>query len=108
MEIKWNTGDLTPFIGRNGIFKCRGVWIGRYIDRVTIEPITSKGEIGHCRITLPKEKAAAVCSEILYGEDAAQQDLLGLVLEHIDQKELPALLGLNKALDEIIAKRLEQ
>lgn len=108
MEIKWKNETLTSFLGRNGTFKCKGVWVDTTGELRFIEPITSKGGTGRSRIVLPEESLSEVCSALLYGEDAGGADLFRLVLDNIDQKELPALLGLNKALDEIIAKKLEK
>ncbi len=43
------------FIGRNGCFQCTGVEISNIQGVVTIEPITSKGEVGRCQIEIPQE-----------------------------------------------------
>lgn len=108
MEIKFSR--TTDFLGRNGSFQCTGLSIHRInpslskflgSNHITIFPITSKNKIGRCFIVIPQENVSEVCA-------ALQGDLLGLVLDHIDQKELPPLLGLNSTLDEIISKYLKK
>jgi hypothetical protein len=43
----------TTFIGRNGCFKQSGLAITKYGDAISLEPLTSKGAIGHCQINIP-------------------------------------------------------
>lgn len=53
-QINWSMS--TYFLGRNGCFKCNGINISEFCDNVYIEPITSKGNIGRCKIVLPKQE----------------------------------------------------
>jgi len=41
------------FLGRNGVFKCRGFSFANCRDSVTIFPITSKGYDARCFIEIP-------------------------------------------------------
>lgn len=101
MEVKWGN-RITTFTGRNGTFQCTGLVITPLAtNQVIIEPITSKNETGRCSITIPEEDIPNVCSGLA-------GDLLRLVMDNIDQKELPALLGLNKILDKLIGERLKK
>lgn len=57
----------TMFTGRNGYFKCSGIdFLGLdYDDNVMIAPLTSRGEIGRCDITFPKEQGREIANAIL-------------------------------------------
>ena len=47
--------QTTNFTGRNGYMKCSGIDILECTDTVMIAPLTSKGNIGRCDITVPYE-----------------------------------------------------
>lgn len=55
MEHKFKR--IVNFVGRNGYFKSSGLSITTdHLDNlVNIEPITSKGDVGRCRIEIPIE-----------------------------------------------------
>jgi hypothetical protein len=60
MPVKDRTVIFTPpnkgiATGRNGTIRVSGLRIWRSIDArlVTIEPVTSRGRIGNCRIVIP-------------------------------------------------------
>lgn len=101
MEVKFNR--TTNFLGRNGIANCIGILITKYLgsNHINITPVTSKNKAGRCWITIPQENVGAICGVL-------QKDLLSLVLNNIDQKELPILLGLDSTLDEYISKQLKK
>ena len=95
MKLTRNTG----FLGRNGNFTCSGFVFTHIQTEVWINPITSKGYTGRCRIEIPKEDITEFCRHL-------QQDLVSLVLQNIPPDCLPVLLGLNDQLDALIAKEL--
>jgi hypothetical protein len=49
--------DLPEFLclGRNGFIRGKGVQLSPMGDCLFLEPITSKGEVGRCRIVVPLE-----------------------------------------------------
>lgn len=54
--IKFKNGVVTNFTGRNGFFKQTGIEINnisQWKDQVILQPITSKGEVGNCSISIP-------------------------------------------------------
>lgn len=56
----------TTFLGRNGTFKCTGFTFIKqnYNKIVNIYPITSKGEMARCRISMPQEDLLKFCKEL--------------------------------------------
>ncbi len=50
-DIKYNR--LVTFTGRNGTFKASGIATTIHGKTVTLEPITSKGALAHCQISIP-------------------------------------------------------
>jgi len=66
----------TKFLGRNGYFKCTGLFVTENPNgEVWIEPITGKDEVGRCRIEIPVEALTEVIAS-LNGIDVAS--ILGL------------------------------
>lgn len=57
---------IVSFIGRNGCFKASGLEIGndKFNKVVTLEPITSKGEVGRAMLEIPKENIPDVIKEL--------------------------------------------
>ncbi len=53
--MKWDR--LTSSIGRNGNIKTSGVefYTNGILNMISIHPITSKGNLGNCMITIPIE-----------------------------------------------------
>jgi len=56
--IKWANKQVTNFTGRNGYFMCTGVEVIGVSqtskgDSIMISPVTSKGNIGRCDISIP-------------------------------------------------------
>ena len=94
---------LTTFLGRNGTAKCSGVQVTPLLKDVILTPITSKDLAGRCEIVIPTESIQEVCTELLSGG----RDLFSLVLDNLPQTDLPLLLGLDKNLDQLIAKKLK-
>jgi len=47
--------QITNFTGRNGYMKCSGIDILPCQKYIMIAPLTSKGNIGRCDITVPYE-----------------------------------------------------
>jgi len=84
-EMKTSRG--TTFLGRNGTFKCMGFtfdniweisqqnnWVaGSYVG---IQPITTKGVTGRCRIEIPKEDVGKFCAHL-------QLDLVSLIAKEL-------------------------
>lgn len=64
MEHKFKR--IVNFFGRNGYFKSSGISITTdHLDNlVSIEPITSKGNIGRCRIEIPIEDIPNIVSTL--------------------------------------------
>lgn len=54
--IKWDK-DRGSFLGRNGLFKCRGVRITSNDNDLYLEPLTSQGHVGRCLICIPIDHA---------------------------------------------------
>lgn len=52
-STSFNYGRQTAFLGRNGAFKAVGLEVSKMNDDIVLEPVTSKGETGRCRIELP-------------------------------------------------------
>jgi len=50
----------TTFTGRNGTFKCKGFQLFECGDYVVLEPVTSKGKIGHCALRIPTQDIKAL------------------------------------------------
>lgn len=61
--LKWNQ-DRGCFLGRNGIFKCRGISITSNQKDLYLEPITSKGTLGRCLLCIPIDQAPALAKAI--------------------------------------------
>jgi len=55
-NIKWDNNLF--FLGRNGMYKMRGINICTYdyYNRVDFIPITSKGDLGRCWLSMPVDK----------------------------------------------------
>jgi len=68
-ELKFSR--LTTFTGRNGTFKCAGVELIDYTDRVQISPVTSKGNVGRCDIDIPVEDIPALIEAL---QDIAREN----------------------------------
>jgi hypothetical protein len=45
----------TSAMGRNGTMKQTAISISECGNEINLEPVTSKGTIGNCRITIPAE-----------------------------------------------------
>ncbi len=67
-QIKYD--DNYSFMGRNGVFKVKGLDIdsdynysGDY-PKVTLYPITSRGTIASCYIEIPKNKIQELIDEL--------------------------------------------
>lgn len=59
----------TRFMGRNGSYKCKGMYIAENVSTIDLCPITSKGEVGNCYITIPKEDIAKFIEKLQeYGQ----------------------------------------
>ena len=62
-EIKFD--KPTKFLGRNGYYTCTGLYVTENPNgQVWIEPITSKGEVGRCRIEIPVEAITEVIAAL--------------------------------------------
>lgn len=54
------------FLGRNGLFKQSGISVATVIgNRVMLEPITSKGDIGRASLEIPNENVVDVIKALL-------------------------------------------
>lgn len=63
-EIKFERE--TNFTGRNGFFKCSGLNVLDISDnRIMIAPLTSRGEVARCDISIPKENIPDVAKSLL-------------------------------------------
>jgi hypothetical protein len=55
--VVWSPSDHPgqdfTWLGRNGCGTCEGLYAGTYGPTVSLQPITSKGELARCRIDLP-------------------------------------------------------
>ncbi len=87
-DIRWS--NLTYFRGRNGLFKCSGVYvqIQERLGLASLVPITSKDKLGSCMLEIPNEArmqvALAICPEL--------ETLLNTTFPKIAlQADLPAL-----------------
>lgn len=56
---------ITNFTGRNGFMKCSGIDLLETSDKtVMLSPITSKGTIGRCDISVPVESIPALIAAL--------------------------------------------
>lgn len=56
----------TKFLGRNGFYRCTGLEISPMTwEEIHIEPITSKGLVGRCKLIIPKADATSIAENIL-------------------------------------------
>jgi hypothetical protein len=53
--VTWKK-DRGAFLGRNGLFKCRGLHVTSNDHDLFLEPVTSQGLIGRCLISIPKDQ----------------------------------------------------
>jgi len=66
MFVEHRYTEPTTFLGRNGQFKAIGIEVGKLQafetspEEVQLSPITSKGDIGRCRICIPVAEIPAV------------------------------------------------
>ena len=60
MNYIFENGNKTTSIGRNGILTTTGIEVLQTNDpqygKVAISPITSRGTVGNCMITIPNRK----------------------------------------------------
>lgn len=74
VDITWCKAEGLDFTGRNGTFLCCGVEIklcDNYLaypvqknSIVQISPITSKGAVGHCTLSIPVSQLERVITEL--------------------------------------------
>lgn len=55
---------ITSFLGRNGNFKQSGINIFDTDDTIYLTPITSKGDLGRCEISIPKEDVSRLIAQL--------------------------------------------
>ena len=99
----WNEKERknSSYMGRNGSGKCMGVEIAHTPRHyITIQPINSKDRIASCCIQIPLTRVNKVCNMM-------QGNLLDLVLINL-KDQLPRLLGLDPALDALVAEKLKE
>ena len=53
MYEKVQFDNCVQFLGRNGVFECRGFMFSAYKDCISIYPIISKGVQARCFIEIP-------------------------------------------------------
>jgi len=64
---------ITKFLGRNGLFKSKGIVLHKDERNVQILPITTKDKTGRCLITIPIENVPELidklklCLKLEYG-----------------------------------------
>ena len=51
--IRWQPHERLVFFGRNGTGRCTGIEIFHNDGVVSLQPITSKNQVGRCEITVP-------------------------------------------------------
>ena len=51
--IRWLANARLHFLGRNGIAKCTGLDVFHHEGVVELQPYTSKGRVGRCRLCIP-------------------------------------------------------
>ena len=63
-NVQFNLSRMGNFLGRNGMFKCKGIDVLATASKreVIIAPITSKNKIGRCEIWIPKEDVPTLIS----------------------------------------------
>lgn len=62
-EIKFD--KQTSFLGQDGYYNCTGLFVTENLNgQVWIEPITSKGEVGRCRIEIPVDALTEVIAAL--------------------------------------------
>lgn len=73
-NIKFTDNKLTYFQGRNGLGRCAGVSVSlsRSLELAVVEPITSRGMVGNCRLEIPMEDIPAVIEALKKVIDAAR------------------------------------
>ena len=74
--INWN--DDGYFLGRNGMFKCKGLSIYTFINgNIEISPITSKGKEGRYWIEVPGKEIPNILQFLskIYHENFMQKEV---------------------------------
>jgi hypothetical protein len=94
----FNKGDMLSFLGRNGSGNCIGIEITHGVEdlHTMIEPVTSKGETGRCRIEVTANKRLELALE-----------LCPYLWEMIPKTELILLLKTSNDLDAKIEQRFK-
>jgi hypothetical protein len=98
--------DDLSFFGRNGCLNCRGIIaLARDGDTVALQPITSKGEIGRCRIDVPVAALRALVDRLPKAAPAAPAPVVPKVPPTIEviYRRMPCEPGQRRKPSDIMA-----
>lgn len=104
MSLHVEFGRKTKFLGRNGLYNCKGLRVSVFDNsEIEIEPITGTGKVGRCSIRIPAEDIYRVIATIQHiagatgmspetrWSDAAFMDLVVQMAENEIQRRVSGM-----------------